>query len=98
MKKEGLAIDHADKTMSDFNSSVYVSAKNSFISGYDARQIEIAKLTDQLKRVNAILLKIQELGCLYKGNLTGCAGCIICNEFPEFKEMNNRERGGYENN
>jgi hypothetical protein len=57
-----------------------------------------ARLEDENKRMRSVFVQIQKLGCLYKGNLTGCAGCIICNEFPEFNEMNKRDRSGLENN
>jgi hypothetical protein len=56
------------------------------------------RLEDENKRMRSVFVQIQKLGCLYKGNLTGCAGCIICNEFPEFNEMNKRDRSGLENN
>ena len=66
--------------------------------GYALASDENARLKEKLEKIEKVFLKIQELGCLYRGNLTGCAGCIICNEFPEYKIMNDRERGGYENN
>lgn len=49
-------------------------------------------LLEQNEKYKNTFLKITELGCLYRGDLTGCAGCIVCNEHPEFNEINKRKR------
>ncbi len=55
-------------------------------------------LTAKVKRYEDAMVHIHKMGCAYKGNLTGCPACYICNEFPEFNEMNKRDRSEHGNN
>lgn len=59
---------------------------------------EIFTLTAKVKRYEEAMVHIHKMGCAYKGNLTGCPACYICNEFPEFNEMNKRDRSEHGNN
>jgi len=61
-------------------------------------KIEAIKLNEENQRLRDAYVHISKMGCAYKGNLTGCPSCYICNEFPEFNEMNKRDRNGIENN
>ena len=61
-------------------------------------QKELSTLTAKVKRYEDAMVHIHKMGCAYKGNLTGCPACYICNEFPEFNEMNKRDRSEHGNN
>lgn len=63
----------------------------------DQRDLALT-LTAKVKRYEDAMVHIHKMGCAYKGNLTGCPACYICNEFPEFNEMNKRDRSEHGNN
>ena len=60
--------------------------------------LQLSTLTAKVKRYEDAMVHIHKMGCAYKGNLTGCPACYICNEFPEFNEMNKRDRSEHGNN
>lgn len=45
--------------------------------GYGSAVEEIEGLRAENARLNAMLDQVEKMGCLYKGNFTGCPGCFV---------------------
>lgn len=72
--------------------------RHGYDCGFKVAFEQIDTLTAKVKRYEDAMVHIHKMGCAYKGNLTGCPACYICNEFPEFNEMNKRDRSEHGNN